>query len=150
MGVSPQMCWSTLTIPGCIRQTNNTQPLGNTVYCLHSADSSLLWYKKYDINAVHTFLQRFWLLPIGFAHGRADTSLHARHILHDLCKCSDNLLLTNWQRNDKLILKGLEVPSSNINGELQRLKPASGYHTTPAKPHRNTNTHRTRAIQPMK
>jgi len=31
-----------------------------------------------------------------------------------------------------------------------RLKPASGYHTTPAKPHRNTNTYRTRAIQPMK
>jgi len=26
----------------------------------------------------------------------------------------------------------------------------SGYHTTPAKPQRNTNTHRTRAIQPMK
>jgi len=25
----------------------------------------------------------------------------------------------------------------------------SGYHTTPAKPQRNTNTHRTRAIQPM-
>jgi hypothetical protein len=31
-----------------------------------------------------------------------------------------------------------------------RLKPASGYHTTPAEPHRNTNTHRTRAIQHMK
>jgi len=31
-----------------------------------------------------------------------------------------------------------------------RLKSASGYHTTPAKPNRNTNTHRTRAIQPMK
>ena len=30
------------------------------------------------------------------------------------------------------------------------LQPASGYHTTPAKPHRNTNTHRTRTIQPMK
>ena len=30
------------------------------------------------------------------------------------------------------------------------LKPASGYHPTPAEPHRNTNTHRTRAIQPMK
>jgi len=26
----------------------------------------------------------------------------------------------------------------------------SGYHTTPAKPQRNTNTHRTRAIQPTK
>jgi len=26
----------------------------------------------------------------------------------------------------------------------------SGYHTTQAKPQRNTNTHRTRAIQPMK
>jgi len=33
---------------------------------------------------------------------------------------------------------------------LDRLQPASGYHTTPAKPQRNTNTHRTRAIQPMK
>jgi len=30
------------------------------------------------------------------------------------------------------------------------LQPASGYHTTPAKPQRNTNTHRTRAIQHMK
>jgi hypothetical protein len=30
-----------------------------------------------------------------------------------------------------------------------RLKPAFRYHTT-AKPQRNTNTHRTRAIQPMK
>jgi len=29
-----------------------------------------------------------------------------------------------------------------------RLQPASGYHTTPAKPHRNTNTHRTRTIYP--
>jgi len=27
---------------------------------------------------------------------------------------------------------------------------ASRYHTTPAKPHHNTNTHHTRAIQPMK
>ena len=31
-----------------------------------------------------------------------------------------------------------------------RLLPASGYHTTPAKPQRNTNTHRTRTTQPMK
>jgi len=30
------------------------------------------------------------------------------------------------------------------------LQPAYGYHITPAKPHRNTNTHRTRTIQPMK
>ena len=30
------------------------------------------------------------------------------------------------------------------------LQPASGYHTTPAKPQSNTNTHRTKAIQPMK
>ena len=28
-------------------------------------------------------------------------------------------------------------------------QPAYGYHTTTAKPQRNTNTHRTRAIQPM-
>jgi len=31
-----------------------------------------------------------------------------------------------------------------------RLKPAYGYYTTTAKPQRNTNTHRTRATQPMK
>ena len=30
------------------------------------------------------------------------------------------------------------------------LQPASGYHSTSTKPQRNTNTHRTRAIQPMK
>jgi len=30
------------------------------------------------------------------------------------------------------------------------LQPAYGYHTTTAKPQRNTNTHRTKAIQPMK
>jgi len=29
-------------------------------------------------------------------------------------------------------------------------QPTYGYHTTQAKPQRNTNTHRTRAIQPMK
>jgi len=29
-------------------------------------------------------------------------------------------------------------------------QPAYGYHTTPAKPQRNTNTHQTRSIQPMK
>jgi len=31
-----------------------------------------------------------------------------------------------------------------------RLKPALVYHTSPAKAQRNTNTHQTRAIQPMK
>ena len=31
-----------------------------------------------------------------------------------------------------------------------KLQPAYGYHTTTAKPQRNTNTHRTRAIQPTK
>ena len=31
-----------------------------------------------------------------------------------------------------------------------RLQAAYGYHTTTAKPQRNTNTHRTRSIQPMK
>jgi len=29
-------------------------------------------------------------------------------------------------------------------------QPAYGYHTITAKPQRNTNTHRTRAMQPMK
>jgi len=37
-----------------------------------------------------------------------------------------------------------------MQAEALVLQPAYGYHTTPAKPHRNTNTHRTRAIKPMK
>jgi len=37
-----------------------------------------------------------------------------------------------------------------MQAEALVLQPASRYHTTPAKPQRNTNTHRTRAIQPMK
>jgi len=39
-------------------------------------------------------------------------------------------------------------PSSGACEAL--LQPAHGYHTTPAEPHCNTNTHRTRTIQPMK
>jgi hypothetical protein len=35
-------------------------------------------------------------------------------------------------------------------GVVLVLQPVSGYHTTPAEPHNNPNTHRTRAIQPMK
>ena len=35
-------------------------------------------------------------------------------------------------------------------GEAPVLQPAYGYHATPAKPQCNTNTHRIRAIQPMK
>jgi len=37
-----------------------------------------------------------------------------------------------------------------MQAEALVLQPAYGYHTTPAKPPRNTNTHRTRQIQPMK
>jgi len=37
-----------------------------------------------------------------------------------------------------------------MQAEALVLQPAYGYHTTPAKPQRNTNTHRTRATQPMK
>ena len=37
-----------------------------------------------------------------------------------------------------------------MQAEALVLQPVSGYHTTPAKPKRNTNTHPTRTIQPMK
>ena len=44
------------------------------------------------------------------------------------------------------------VSSKGIRMQAEALvpQPAYGYHTTTAKPQRNTNTHRTRAIQPMK
>jgi len=47
------------------------------------------------------------------------------------------------------LFRGLYCSGSMCVGEAV-LQPAYGYHTTPAKPQRNTNTHRTRAIQPMK
>jgi len=37
-----------------------------------------------------------------------------------------------------------------VSGRRLKLQPASEYHNTPAKPQRNTNTHQTRTIQPMK
>jgi len=37
-----------------------------------------------------------------------------------------------------------------IRMQAEALVPTYGYHTTTAKPQSNTNTHRTRAIQPMK
>jgi len=37
-----------------------------------------------------------------------------------------------------------------MQAEALVLQPAYRYHTTPAKPQCNTNTHRARAIQPMK
>jgi len=47
---------------------------------------------------------------------------------------------------------GLYCSGSMCVGEAEALvpQPAYGYHTTTAKPQRNTNTHRTRAIQRMK
>jgi len=48
------------------------------------------------------------------------------------------------------LFHGLYCSGTMCVGEALVLQPASGYHTTPAKPQRNTNTHRTRAIQPMK
>ena len=41
-------------------------------------------------------------------------------------------------------------PSSRCGILMQAEALPVGYHTTPAEPHRNTNTHRTRAIQHMK
>ena len=50
-----------------------------------------------------------------------------------------------------LIFEVTSFPLSNIRMQAEALlQSASGYHTTPAKPQRNTNTHRTRAMQPMK
>jgi len=36
------------------------------------------------------------------------------------------------------------------SGTMRVVQPASGYHTATAKPQCNTNTHRTRAVHPMK
>jgi len=45
---------------------------------------------------------------------------------------------------------GWGVCGIRMQAEALVLQPAYGYHTTTAKPQRNTNTLRTRSIQPMK
>ena len=50
------------------------------------------------------------------------------------------------------LLHGLYCSGSmcvGVQAEALEPQPAYGYHTTTAKLQRNTNTHRTRAIQPM-
>jgi hypothetical protein len=47
-------------------------------------------------------------------------------------------------------LCSLKQSRIRMEPEALVLQPASRYHTTPAEPHRNTNTHWTRVIQPMK
>ena len=47
-------------------------------------------------------------------------------------------------------LVGMVWCGIRMQAEALVLQPAYGYHTTTAKPQRNTNTHRARAIQPMK
>jgi len=62
--------------------------------------------------------------------------------------------LYSWIKRDQLDVTCFFISLFNAQRvsdvNIYRLKPASGYHTTTAKPQRNTNTHRTRAIQPMK
>ena len=48
------------------------------------------------------------------------------------------------------LFNGLHCSGSMWQAEVLVPQPAYGYHTTTAKPQRNTTTHRTRAIQPMK
>jgi len=48
------------------------------------------------------------------------------------------------------ILRSLRLMCCGIRIQALVPQPAYGYHTTTAKPQRNTNTHPTRAIQPMK
>ena len=69
----------------------------------------------------------------------------------------------NWIKRDQLDVTCFIISLftaqhvSDVNTSILRmqaealvLQPAYGYHTTPAKPQRNTNTQRTRTIQPMK
>jgi len=56
-----------------------------------------------------------------------------------------------WVRCVLVLRCGLAgVVWCGMQAEALVLQPAYGYHTTPAEPQRNTNTHRTRATQPMK
>ena len=48
------------------------------------------------------------------------------------------------------ILRSLRLYVLSMQAEALVPQPAYGYHTTTATPQRNTNTHRTRSIQPMK
>ena len=61
-------------------------------------------------------------------------------------------LLDTWIKRDQIDVTCLIISLFNASMQAEALvpQPAYGYHTTTAKPQRNTNTHRTKAIQLMK
>jgi len=80
----------------------------------------------------------FWMLTHP-SSGACDLFVE---LFHGLC-CSGTMCfgVTVWFGWGGVVWCGIR---------MQAEQPASGYHTLPAKPQRNTNTHRTRAIKPMK
>jgi len=61
-----------------------------------------------------------------------------------------DLLLIYFMCCIALVRCVLVLRCGGVQAEALVPQPAYGYHTTPTEPHRNTNTHRTRAIQHMK
>ena len=87
----------------------------------------------------HYLMLNMFRMLIHPSSGACDLSVELFHGLY--CSGSMCVGVTLWFGWDGV------VSGCRLKHYLQS---ASGYHTTPAKPQRNTNAHRTRAIQPMK
>ena len=77
---------------------------------------------------------RMLILPSSGACDLFDELMHGLYCFGSMC-----VGVTLWWCGIRMQAEALVVV----------LQPAYGYHTTPAEPQRNTNTHRTRAIQLM-
>jgi len=85
----------------------------------------------------HYLMLNMFRMLVHSSSGACDLFVELFHGLY--CSGSMCVGVTLWFGWDGILMQAKAV-----------LQPAPGYHTTPAEPHRNTNTHRTRAIQPMK
>ena len=104
---------------------------GSYVYwTVHHLDS---WIKRDQLHVTRFFISLF----------------NAQHVSDVNTSILRSLRLICWVIA-WVVLLWFDACGIRMQAEALVLQPASGYHTIPAKPQCNTNTHRTRVIQPMK
>jgi len=109
-------------------------------WTVHHLDS---WIKRDQLDFICFFISLF------NAHHVSDVNTSILRSLHLICWVISWVVLLWYDACWCYVMVWLGCCGIRMQAEAM-LQPASGYHTTPAGTHRNINTHRTRAIQPMK
>ena len=115
---------------------------------MHHLDS---WIKIDQLHVTRFIISQFTGLHVSNVSTSISRSLRLSvdlfHVLYFSSSMCVGVKVTISRKLLKMDVLTFETCWS-VNSEIikQVLQPASGYHTTPVEPHRNTNTHRTRAI----